>query len=356
MRVAPLRVAVAGSGYFARFHHASWARVPQADLVATASLDADSLAAVSNEFGTRPFDDVATMLDAERPDLLDIVTPPAAHLPLIRLAAERGIDVQCQKPFCGGLDGAREAVSIAAQAGIRLVVHENVRWQPWYAAIRQTIAAGRLGAPMSAAFRLRPGDGRGADAYRSRQPYFRAMPRFLVHETGVHWIDTFRYLFGEPDWVFADLRRLNPHIVGEDAGTVLMGHGSTRTLFDGNRLADHAAANPRLTLGEMTVEGEDATLTLDGAANLLLRPHGALDAERVPFAWRDEAFGGDCVHRLHAALAPALIDGTPFPNEGAAYSRNLEVVEAAYRSHAERRVVALDPAMSEDVTSAAPNA
>ncbi|MEO0763052.1 MAG: hypothetical protein AAFZ09_14815, partial [Pseudomonadota bacterium] len=60
-------------------------------------------------------------------------------------------------------------------------------------------------------------DGQGPDAYHARQPYFQRMPRFLVHETAVHWIDTFRYLMGEAETVYADLRRLNPAIAGEDA-------------------------------------------------------------------------------------------------------------------------------------------
>ena len=41
------------------------------------------------------------------------------------------------------------------------------------------------------------GDGWGEDAYIPRQPYFRDYPRLLVYETGVHFIDTYRYHAGE---------------------------------------------------------------------------------------------------------------------------------------------------------------
>ena len=53
-------------------------------------------------------------------------------------------------------------------------------------------------------FRLRTGDGQGPDAYLSRQPYFQKMEHFLVHETAVHWIDTFRFLLGDINAVYAD--------------------------------------------------------------------------------------------------------------------------------------------------------
>src|SRR6185436_16129600 len=111
-----------------------------------------------------------------------------------------------------------ELVETAERAGITLVVHENFRWTPWHREARRLLDAGFLGALHGIAFRLRPGDGQGARAYLDRQPYFQKMPRLLVHETAIHWIDSFRYLMGEVVSVFASLRRINPAIAGEDAG------------------------------------------------------------------------------------------------------------------------------------------
>ena len=95
------------------------------------------------------------------------------------------------------------------------------------------------------AFRLRPGDGQGPQAYLDRQPYFQQMPRLLVYETAIHWIDTFRFLMGEVSAVYARLRTVNPVIAGEDAGYIVFEFDSGATgLFDGNRLNDHAARQP----------------------------------------------------------------------------------------------------------------
>ena len=246
----------------------------------------------------------------------------------------------CQKPFCGGLDGAREAVRAASRAGIRLVVHENVRFQPWYGAVADELAG--LGALYGATFRLRPGDGQGERAYTARQPYFRTMERFLVHETLVHWIDTFRFLFGEVAAVWADLRRINGTIAGEDAGLVVLEFAcGLRGLIDANRCADHAATDRRRTLGELRVEGAQGELFLSGDADLSRRLHGENAWLPVPFAWEDIGFGGDCVFRLQSRLVEALATGHAMPNEGAAYLRNLEIVEAAYASARAGRRVAL---------------
>jgi predicted dehydrogenase len=225
-------------------------------------------------------------------------------------------------------------VQIAKDAGITFVAHENFRFQPWYREARRLIEAGVLGEIHNIGFRLRPGDGQGPRAYLERQPYFQAMPRFLIHETAIHMIDTFRYLLGEMSGVFARLRRLNPHIKGEDAGLVLFDFASGAAgVFDGNRLVDFVADDPRLTMGEMLLEGAGGTLRLDGCGRLWLKPHKQTEREHV-YQWRSQGHGGDCVRALQRHVLAHLRAGAPLENPGAAYLRNLEIEEAIYRAAA----------------------
>jgi predicted dehydrogenase len=333
-----LKVAVVGTGYFSQFHFDAWRRLPGARLVAVCSLESAGLVdAAARHLIPRQFAEAGAMLDAEQPDLLDIVAPPAAHLELLRAAALRGIDVICQKPLGGDLATARAMVRLAADAGVTLVVHENFRFMPWYREAHRLIAAGTFGRLLNIGFRLRPGDGQGPRAYLDRQPYFQAMPRFLIHETAIHLIDVFRYLCGEVGAVFAHLRRLNPAIRGEDAGHVLFDFASGAAgLFDGNRLTGFEAANPRLTMGEIWLEGEAATLRLDGAGRLFLKPHQGAEREHA-YAWQDQGFGGDCVHALQRHVLVHRQHGAPLENTGAAYLANLEIEEAIYRSAASGR-------------------
>ena len=181
-----LRVAVAGTGYFRQFHFDAWRRLPGVKLVAVCSLDPASLVeAAARYLIPRQYADVGEMLDAMTPDLLDIAAPPAAHLAILREAAARQVDVICQKPLGGDLATARQMVRLASDAGITFGVHENFRFMPWYREARRLLEAGALGLPHNVGFRLRPGDGQGATAYLDRQPYFQAMPRFLIHETAI---------------------------------------------------------------------------------------------------------------------------------------------------------------------------
>lgn len=331
---SPLRIAVVGAGYFAQFHYDAWSRMPEVEVVAACDHDTKKASETAETFSIpQVFDSIQTLLNTIKPDLVDIVAPPDQHGHLIECAARHGIDAICQKPFCGALKDAEQATRIAHDANIMLAVHENFRFQPWNREIHRLLASGAIGSPYQVSFRLRPGDGQGPDAYLSRQPYFQTMPRFLIHETGIHFIDTFRYLLGEVQSVYADLRQLNPTIAGEDAGIVnFQFQSGARALFDGNRLADHTAENRRLTMGEMWVDGSAGTIRLNGDGQLFLRHHGVNDETQIDYAVPETGFGGDCVLVFQQHVVSHLTEKTPLETAANDYLANLRIEEAIYRS------------------------
>jgi predicted dehydrogenase len=327
-----LKVAVLGAGYFAQFHHEAWGRIPDAQLVAVADLDLERAAGA----GVSAFNRLDPMLTSAKPDLLDIATPPPTHRAAVETAIAAGIKwIICQKPFCQSLSEAEEVVELAAAAGTKVIIHENFRFQPWYRAARSAMQDGLIGQPMQITFRLRTGDGQGARAYLDRQPYFQQMPKFLVHETAVHWIDTFRYLAGDPTDVYADLRRENPVIAGEDAGFILSSHpNGVRSMFDGNRHLDHAADNHRLTLGEALFEGTTGTLSLSGFGALSHRAFGSTPSYAILEAQDWQGFAGDCVHALQQHVVRAALLGETLENEARDYLTVRRIENAAYASAA----------------------
>ncbi len=273
------RIVMIGAGYWSQFQVEGW-RDAGAPLAAIANRHVENAEALAQRYGVpRCYSDISAMLDAERPTLVDVCLPPVAQEPAVRAAIERGIPTICQKPFGIDLNQAEAMTALAEAAGVPLVVHENFRFAPWFRELRRCIDAGFFGRVHGIAFRLRPGDGQGPQAYLDRQPYFQQMPEFLVRETAVHFIDTFRFLMGEVRAVTARLRRLNPVIAGEDAGVLLFEFDDDRTgLFDGNRLNGHPATNLRRTMGEMWLEGERGVMRLDGEARLWWQPHGGAEA------------------------------------------------------------------------------
>ena len=163
------------------------------------------------------------LLDREQLDFVDIATHAASHFPLVRYAAGKKIPIICQKPIAPDWAGAVELVNAAETAGVRLMIHENWRWQPWYRVANQMIANGDIGAPIGYGFRFRRSDGLGEEPY-TEQAYFRKEPRLIIQVTLVHHMDTARFLFGEIDSVYAETSRRNPRIVAEDQAIIVLTH------------------------------------------------------------------------------------------------------------------------------------
>lgn len=329
-----LQVGLVGAGYFSRFHIDAWRRLHEVNLLAVAETDEERRENLASEFpDIKLYDSVEILLSEHQIDILDIATPPSTHRTILQEVAGRVVTIVCQKPFCSNLNEAEEVADIINNTGSTLIIHENFRFQPWYRRIKSIISSGELGDVLQAQFRLRPGDGAGVDAYLDRQPYFRNMEKFLIHETGIHWIDVFRFLFGIPQTVYSDLRKLNPEISGEDAGYFIFGYADgQRAMFDGNRLLDHSAENQRLTMGEFVVEGTRATITLNGEAELLLRNKGERTGIKIPYEVNFRGFGGDCVYLFQKHVVDFCLGRGELENSVESYLCNLVLENHIYES------------------------
>jgi predicted dehydrogenase len=278
------------------------------------------------------------MLRSQRLDFVDIATRPESHLPLVRLAAEHGVPVICQKPMAPSRAEAAAMVEAAEAGGIRLMIHENWRWQEWYREIGRRLQAGDIGAPVSYSFRTRRGDGFGPDPYQS-QPYFRQMPRLLIFETLVHHIDTARFLFGGLTRLYAQARRVNPSIAGEDCALLALTHESgIAGIVDGHRFTELDPDGPAME--ETLIEGESGSLTLLSDGNLYAG--SGVGRKRIWTHTAVEGYRGDSVARTGRHFAECLRTGARFESEGRDYLENTyDAVEAAYESVAQGRAVDL---------------
>lgn len=330
----PLKGVAVGAGYFSQFHFDAWNRIDGVDLAAVCDVNADAAKQAADQYGiANTYSDYGQMLDEEKPDFVDIITRPESHLALVQQAADRGIPIICQKALAPTFAEAKQIVSVAESTQVPLMVHENFRFQPWYREIRRQIELGSIGEKLhSISFTCRTGDGWQDDAYMSRQPYFREMPRLLIFETGVHFVDTFRYLAGEIEGVYASLRRLNPDIAGEDSATVMFEFDSGATgVWDANRFNEPTSPDARFTFGEALVEGNGGTIRLHGTGQLTLQRLG--ESERgLEYQFERRGFAGDCVLATQQHFVDGLRTNQSFETSGAEYLKSLAVVEAIYQS------------------------
>ncbi len=331
--MSDLKGCLIGCGYFGRIQLDGWQRVTGARIEAVCDTDAGRAAAVARDFGARACADVREMLDRERPDFLDIATRPSGHPPLVRLAAEHGIPALCQKPMANTWEEAVAMAEVARRAGIRLMINENWRWQPWYRKIRQLLDSGACGQVIFYRFHHRRRDGSG-DAPYPNQPYFKEMPRLLIFETLVHFLDTARFLFGEIGEILCRTARINPVIAGEDLAVMTVRHDSGLLgEIGGHRFGEPEDEGPAMC--DARIEGAASAIRVRNTGEVFLAGERVFDPAGIP------GYKGDSCRATQQHFVDCLRSGAPFETGADPYLATVAAVEAAYRSAAENRPVAI---------------
>lgn len=332
-----LRGGLIGCGFFARNHLRAWSEVTGAHLAAVCDPDLARAESFAIEAAVpMVYVDPAEMLRSARLDFVDIVTPPATHRPLVELAAAHHTHVICQKPMAPNLDEARAIVEACRVAGVRLMVHENFRWQTPIRALRE--ATGELGRLFHGRIYWRT----AYDVYRD-QPYLAEDPRFILADLGVHLLDLARFFFGEAESAYCHTQRINPHIRGEDVATVMLRMRSGATCLVELSYASRVEPDPfPQTLIELEGAhgtaslGLDFTLKVVTAAGVVTRKAGP-----NPPAWSTPQMAHiqESVVRIQQHWTDCLHEDREPETSGSDNLRTLELVEAAYTSAERGEVV-----------------
>ncbi len=336
---AVLRGAVIGCGFFAANHLHAWRDIPGVEIVALCDRDPDRLAAAAARFGGTPYADAAELLAHEALDFVDIATTVASHRALVELAARHRVATICQKPFARDLAEARAMVAACAASGVPLMVHENFRWQTPIRAVRAAIDQGRIGRPFWARVSFRS----AWDVFAG-QPYLAEGARFIIEDLGIHSLDIARFLLGGARAVTARTARVNPAIRGEDVATMLLDHGDATSVVDcsyATRLAEEPFPE---TLVE--VDGADGTIRLDRQYRLTVTGRAGTERRAVAPAllpWAERPWHGiqASVLAIQRHWIECLRRGLEPETSGRDNLQTLALVEAAYRSAADGRTVAL---------------
>ncbi len=337
-----LKGVAVGAGYFSKYQYEAWTRIPEVEITALCNSNFERAQSIMVPYGVKNhYTDYKEMILTEKPDFVDIITPPETHFEMCKFAADHGIHIICQKPLAPTIEESQKIVDYVASKGVRFVVHENFRFQPWHREIKKLLDQDTIGTIFSMNFRSRMGDGWGEDAYMARQPYFREYQKLLIYETGVHFIDTFRYHAGEIKSVFAMLKKLNPVIKGEDSCLMVLNFdNNTHAVWDANRYNENNFSKQRYTFGEYLIDGSKGSIRLYPDGKLTIQKLGEPETEHT-YTHNDIGFAGDCCYIFQRDFIDKLLSGESFETDGENYLRTLMAQEAIYKSAEENRIVYL---------------
>lgn len=150
-------IAMVGCGYAADFYMAHLPNHPELNLVGVYDINDDRLKAFCAKHSVRPFDSLASLINADGVELVVNVTNPSQHYPVTLAALEAGRHVYTEKPFALNLEEGRRLVDEARRRGVQLAAapcsllgdHAQTVW----AALRR----GEVGRPLLAMVELHEG-------------------------------------------------------------------------------------------------------------------------------------------------------------------------------------------------------
>lgn len=326
------RVAIIGCGFFAPNHIHAWRSLSTAKIVAVCDLNASRAAAAADLAGGAPvYTDARHMLNEQQPHVVDIITTASSHLPLATLCAASGIPTIIQKPLALNLEEATAIVRISNLTHVRMMVHENFRFQQPMQEIKRILDAGEIGSPQYCRICFRC----GYDIF-SGQSYLRETDRLILMDNGVHVFDVARFLMGEISNVSCRTRRVRPDIRGEDMATALVGFEQGAT---GVVECSYSSFLPSDPFPEtlVTVEGDRGSIVLERRYQLSIRSGESVRTYSVepevpvwghrPWHVVQDSVVRTCRHYLDVAAGRAPLQTSVQDN-----IKTLAVLEACYRS------------------------
>jgi D-apiose dehydrogenase len=338
----PLRFAAIGAGFWARYQIAGWHQLDDVRCVAIYNRNRSKAEALAAEFGVpMVYGDVSEMLAQETVDFVDIITAPETHAPLVKLAAEHGHRIVCQKPMACSVKEAEEMVRTCRAAGVSLFINENWRWQRPIRELAKVLRSGVIGEP----FRARIDMISGFPVF-ANQPFLREQEQFILTDVGSHTLDAARFLFGEAESVYCQTSKVHRDIRGEDAATVQLKMRNGMVVLVQMAYAENYLERDRFPETAIFIEASKGSLELQLDYVLRVTTAGGTHIRRVPpvrYPWADPAY--DVVHAsivdCHANLAAALRGEAPGETTGEDNLQTVRLVYASYESAARNEVVRL---------------
>jgi len=340
------RIGILGAGFIVNDCHLVAYRKYGLNPVAIASRQIDTArkAASQHRIAT-VYDNYDRLLADETIEVLDIAVPPNAQLELIKRACERRTvkGILAQKPLGMNYAEACQAVEACEKAGITLAVNQNMRYDQSVRAGKTLLDNGLFGQPVFATI-----DMRGIPHW---MPWHKDLGWLTLRIMSIHHLDAFRYWFGEPERIFCSVRTdprtkfshqdgIATYILEYKSGLRCVGIDDTWT----GPAKEGCPADIRI---EWRIEGTNGLAIGDigwckdpytTPSTLRYATKGDETFHRPTWkeSWFPDAFAGTM-----AQLLIALENRTEPAISGRDNLNTMALVEAAYRSAAEHRAIAV---------------
>jgi predicted dehydrogenase len=182
-----------GCGKIADAHAAQIVRIAGCEIAGVCDREPLMARQLSERFPVRRcFADLTELLEAARPDVVHVTTPPASHFEIARTCLEAGCHVYVEKPLTLDTGQARALLALASENGRTLTVGHDDQFTHVARRMRALVRRGDLGGPpvhMESVYGYDLGESGYARALLADPAHWvRALPGGLLHNVISHGI------------------------------------------------------------------------------------------------------------------------------------------------------------------------
>jgi predicted dehydrogenase len=343
MKEKKLRFAVLGCGFWSKFQVGAWSELGDAELVAVYNRTIEKARSIAAYFKVPSvYGDAEELFRKEKIDFVDIITDVDTHAHFVALAVKHGIKhIICQKPMAPDFATAVRMVEICRDAGARLYIHENYRWQAPIRRFRQIIDSGAIGLP----FKARVSFLSGFPVF-DNQPFLKELDHFILTDMGSHVLDVCRYLFGECNELWCETRAVNKEIKGEDLAVILMKMKNGMPVYTEMSYASIVEHDSFSTL-HILVEGEKGSVYLGPEFEIRTTTRSGTVSEFVKFpsySWADPAYIVNHESGIHVNrnILNAIRGMGQAENTGEDNLETVRLIWASYKSAETKQKIRID--------------
>lgn len=340
------RIGVIGAGFIVRDVHLVAYERAGFNVRAIACADPAQAREVASVRGIpKAYETVDELLGDESIEVLDVAVPPGEQFGVMKKVVRRAGHIRgvlAQKPLAADYAQAKEIVQMCEAAGIVLGVNQNMRYDQSIRACKTLLGRGDLGEAVLGTIEMR--------APTHRKSWARDSRRLTLMIMSIHHLDAFRYLFGDPESVYAsarsDPRADFPHRDGIPLYILEYASGLRAAAWDdvwAGPVREGAAADNYI---KWRVEGTEGLAwgTIGWPSFPKETPSTIHFATtRAPGEWFEpkwsESWFPDAFQGTMGQLLEALATGTEPAIGGRDNLKTMALVEACYRSLEEHRAV-----------------
>jgi predicted dehydrogenase len=253
------------------------------------------------------------------------------HEALVAQAVSAGLSIIVQKPFASDITTCRRIEANARAKNIRVMVHENFRFQKIFRRLRAILDSGEIGETTFARLSWR----NDIDVY-SNQPYLLKTERFMIMDVGIHMLDLAQFLMGDADTINCLNQSVKQGLAGEDAATMMLHHtNEATTVIDISYATICRPSSFPQTLG--VVEGRRGTIQILEGEILRVHTDGTARDEVIEDDKRDWTSAPwtqiqDSIPRTQQHFIDCLKSANAFETSANASLKTYALADAAYKS------------------------